>query len=43
MKLPSTLTPNQVLWLSVIALAIVLAVTWMLVPKATAPFIYTFF
>jgi hypothetical protein len=37
------LRPNQVLWLSVAALIVVLAITWMLVPRSSAPFIYAFF
>lgn len=40
---PRGLRPNQVLWLSVAALIVVLAITWMLVPRSSAPFIYAFF
>ncbi len=39
----SGLGQRQVLWLSVVALLVVLAVTYMLVPSNSAPFIYAFF
>lgn len=37
------LGPNQVLWLSVAALLVVLVVTYLLVPHKSAPFIYSYF
>ncbi len=37
------LGPNKVLWLSVLALVVVLVVTYLIVPRQSAPFIYAFF
>jgi hypothetical protein len=37
------LTPRHVRWLSVVALVLVLVVTYFLVPAKSAPFIYEFF
>lgn len=37
------LGPQKVLWLSVAALVVVLVVTYLLVPRQSAPFIYAFF
>jgi len=37
------LAQRHVLWLSILALVIVLVVTYLLVPAKSAPFIYAFF
>lgn len=34
---------QKVLWLSVAALVVVLLTTWLLVPRQSAPFIYSYF